>query len=67
LRGLKENVIIGHLIPAGTGMKRYRNLTLVEDDSESLDHTVQSVMEARKRDELEDAIELNEELSEGEV
>ncbi|MDD5772294.1 MAG: DNA-directed RNA polymerase subunit beta' [bacterium] len=24
LRGLKENVVIGHLIPAGTGMDRYR-------------------------------------------
>jgi DNA-directed RNA polymerase subunit beta' len=26
LSGLKENVIIGKLIPAGTGMKRYRNV-----------------------------------------
>jgi len=25
LRGLKENIIIGHLIPAGTGSKNYRN------------------------------------------
>ena len=34
LIGLKENVIIGKLIPAGTGMKRYRNIkinTEVED------------------------------------
>jgi DNA-directed RNA polymerase subunit beta' len=28
LRGLKENVIIGHLIPAGTGIPRYRTLRL---------------------------------------
>jgi DNA-directed RNA polymerase subunit beta' len=28
LRGLKENVIIGHLIPAGTGMPSYRKLRL---------------------------------------
>ncbi len=28
LRGLKENVIIGHLIPAGTGMPGYRKLKL---------------------------------------
>jgi len=28
LLGLKENVIIGRLIPAGTGMKRYKNITL---------------------------------------
>ncbi len=26
LKGLKENVIVGHLIPAGTGLKPYRNL-----------------------------------------
>ena len=28
LIGLKENVLIGKLIPAGTGMKRYRNVKL---------------------------------------
>ena len=28
----KENVIIGKLIPAGTGMKRYRNVRLDTDD-----------------------------------
>ena len=31
LIGLKENVIIGKLIPAGTGMKRYRNTHLSTD------------------------------------
>ncbi len=31
LIGLKENVIIGKLIPAGTGMKRYRNISLNTD------------------------------------
>ena len=28
LMGLKENVIIGKLIPAGTGMKRYKNIDI---------------------------------------
>lgn len=28
LIGLKENVLIGKLIPAGTGMKKYRNVKL---------------------------------------
>lgn len=28
LYGLKENVIIGKLIPAGTGMQRYQNVKL---------------------------------------
>ncbi|MBT0654757.1 DNA-directed RNA polymerase subunit beta' [Geomobilimonas luticola] len=31
LRGLKENVIMGRLIPAGTGLSRYRNLKLVAE------------------------------------
>ena len=47
LIGLKENVIIGKLIPAGTGMKRYRNVKLdtgedeyeMEDDDLMLDET----------------------------
>jgi len=38
LIGLKENVIIGKLIPAGTGMSRYRNLRVV--DSETRDPIV---------------------------
>jgi DNA-directed RNA polymerase subunit beta' len=28
LLGLKENVVMGHLIPAGTGLKKYRNIML---------------------------------------
>ena len=32
LIGLKENVIIGKLIPAGTGMSRYRNLKIVDNE-----------------------------------
>jgi DNA-directed RNA polymerase, beta'' subunit, predominant form len=34
LIGLKENVIIGKLIPAGTGMKRYRSVKLDTDTQE---------------------------------
>jgi len=30
LRGLKENVIVGHLIPAGTGMKEYNQVEMVK-------------------------------------
>ena len=33
LIGLKENVIIGKLIPAGTGMSRYRNINVVDPDA----------------------------------
>jgi DNA-directed RNA polymerase subunit beta' len=31
LRGLKENVIMGRLIPAGTGMEYYRNIKVAHD------------------------------------
>ena len=34
LRGLKENVIIGKLIPAGTGMSCYREITVEEASEE---------------------------------
>jgi DNA-directed RNA polymerase subunit beta' len=31
LRGLKENVIMGRLIPAGTGLERYRSIELLTE------------------------------------
>ncbi len=37
LIGLKENVILGKLIPAGTGMKRYRSIQLHSDLVDSLE------------------------------
>ncbi len=44
LRGLKENVIMGRLIPAGTGMPAYRNVKLERDD----------YTEKERRDEYDD-------------
>ncbi|MFA9379081.1 MAG: DNA-directed RNA polymerase subunit beta' [Lachnotalea sp.] len=40
LIGLKENVIIGKLIPAGTGMKRYRSVKLDTDVNELDEFTI---------------------------
>ncbi|SET72964.1 DNA-directed RNA polymerase subunit beta' [Oceanobacillus limi] len=37
LLGLKENVIIGKLVPAGTGMQRYRKIQVPEDQVEEND------------------------------
>ena len=37
LRGLKENVIIGHLIPAGTGVRQYSNISVYEDEPGDLE------------------------------
>jgi DNA-directed RNA polymerase subunit beta' len=50
LRGLKENIIIGHPIPAGTGMKRYRNVKLFDDESQDLDEYMQEILERRKQE-----------------
>ena len=48
LRGLKENIIIGHPIPAGTGMKRYRNVKLFDEDSQDLDKQMNEILEQRR-------------------
>ncbi|NLJ73416.1 MAG: DNA-directed RNA polymerase subunit beta' [Firmicutes bacterium] len=53
LLGLKENVIIGKLIPAGTGMSRYRDVELEMDDSD-----VSSENQDEDTDEQEIAVEL---------
>jgi len=37
LRGLKENVIIGHLIPAGTGMSKYKGVEVVAADEDEVE------------------------------
>ena len=37
LLGLKENVIIGKLIPAGTGMTRYRTIKINTEDDEKVE------------------------------
>jgi DNA-directed RNA polymerase subunit beta' len=50
LRGLKENIIIGHPIPAGTGMKRYRNIKLFDDESQDLDEYMREILERRKQE-----------------
>jgi DNA-directed RNA polymerase subunit beta' len=34
LRGLKENVVMGHLVPAGTGLHRYKEIEIEEHVSE---------------------------------
>jgi DNA-directed RNA polymerase subunit beta' len=43
LLGLKENVIVGHLIPAGTGMREYNNLIITHvDEKEALSAAIES-------------------------
>jgi DNA-directed RNA polymerase subunit beta' len=53
LRGLKENIIIGHPIPAGTGMKKYQNIKLFDEESEDLDAKMREILERREQEERE--------------
>ncbi len=68
LIGLKENVLIGKLIPAGTGMKRYRSVKLssdvdmddelvLEEDEEIILPAEDDIMEAEEVLELDDGSE----------
>ena len=71
--GLKENVIIGKLIPAGTGMKRYRTVKLdtddkiIEDDSiisfeEDVDADAEADVNVNKDADTDAEAEVNENL-----
>jgi len=43
LMGLKENVIIGQLIPAGTGMNYYRDIEVVKEDGTLFDDLTETL------------------------
>ena len=47
LLGLKENVIIGKLIPVGTGMRQYRDVQLSNEKEveEIIDEVIEEVIE----------------------
>jgi DNA-directed RNA polymerase subunit beta' len=56
LRGLKENVIVGRLIPAGTGMEHYRNVKLSQELEEAAAKVQEEVSAAYE--EAERALEM---------
>jgi len=51
LRGLKENVIIGHLIPAGTGMPDYRDCDVYQHAVGDMDFTEEELKMMETEDE----------------
>jgi len=53
LRGLKENVIVGRLIPAGTGMEYYRNIQLSPELEEAAARVQQEVIAQHEAEERE--------------
>jgi DNA-directed RNA polymerase subunit beta' len=54
LRGLKENIIMGHLIPAGTGFRSHRDIDIVKSALE----------DTKKESKIEEAVADNQEPSE---
>ena len=68
LLGLKENVIIGKLIPAGTGMKRYRdvklNTDLKDEDSLSVSEEEDDIMDIDDDEESLDLDEVSDDIEE---
>ena len=67
LIGLKENVIIGKLIPAGTGMKRYRSVKLntdahmIEESTEAEDENAEITLSEGAEDSVaEEVLDLDE-------
>ncbi|MBR1616084.1 MAG: DNA-directed RNA polymerase subunit beta', partial [Treponema sp.] len=62
LRGLKENVIIGHMIPAGTGVRNYRDIKLFDSSNNDLDVKMQEILEKQREERaaekiLDDAVD----------
>ncbi len=53
LRGLKENVIMGRLIPAGTGLRRHKDLMVIEPESETAEWEQIYEQEKVKKEELD--------------
>jgi DNA-directed RNA polymerase subunit beta' len=56
LRGLKENVIVGRLIPAGTGMEHYRNVDIIDEEVEEEEEKIEEVIEEGEKEPVEKAI-----------
>ena len=68
LIGLKENVLIGKLIPAGTGMKRYRSVKLDTDNVMNVESIVEEdavneTMVEDAADELETNVDASEDVT----
>ena len=56
LHGIKENVAIGHIIPAGTGIRNYKNVKLFDAGDQDLDLQMEEILERRR---LEEQLEMS--------
>ncbi|MDE6206398.1 MAG: DNA-directed RNA polymerase subunit beta' [Muribaculaceae bacterium] len=60
LEGMKENVICGHLIPAGTGLREYETIVVTSDD-DTLEEDFTPTIKPRRSTPVED-VEVTEEI-----
>ncbi|WP_191014337.1 DNA-directed RNA polymerase subunit beta' [Treponema zioleckii] len=56
LHGLKENVIIGHMIPAGTGIRDYRDIRLEDGSGVDLNAQMEEILAKRKEEKSAEAL-----------
>ncbi|MEA1971674.1 MAG: DNA-directed RNA polymerase subunit beta' [Candidatus Cloacimonadota bacterium] len=58
LEGLKENIILGHRIPVGTGTKYYNNLVKkAVDDGKTIQEIIQDFMHSEEEESVEDILD----------
>lgn len=56
LHGIKENVAIGHMIPAGTGMRNYKDIKLFDESEKDLDVQMEEIIERRRIEKEQEAL-----------
>ena len=61
LHGIKENVAIGHMIPAGTGIRNYRHIKLFDGSDRDLDIQMDEILERRRIEKEQEALRMTEE------
>ena len=60
--GIKENVLLGKLIPAGTGMKHYRSVKLDTDEEIRLAKEAEALKLAAEAEAEEEEVIVSEEM-----
>ena len=55
LHGIKENVAIGHMIPAGTGIKNYKDIKLFDDSDKDLELQMNEILEQRRQEQEQES------------
>ena len=63
LHGIKENVAIGHMIPAGTGIRNYKNVKLFDGSDRDLDLQMDEILEKRRQEKELESVKVEDDPS----